>query len=298
MDPANKRRIKRALIAAAVLAPLIVAVDFALNTFVPRRLPGSATGDPLDIRLAGVYLPNTTAVYDAAGKKIADAPGDPNRPRSEEPSYLSRTFVFKLPAGSEGAVFFPPHDCHISIAGRKQMVQLPHVGVLAHVSTRVTEFALHDGIVREYTYTPFGCVPFRVFPFIFQRPLREVDVTLFYHYGPRGPAQLTFTGPFEIGRTCSSDGAGEASLTLSRHPDPRNDRDLMYSFRTETDIASLAPPVIYDSHGPRERINTFRLRSRDGETTFFSDVPPADITAVTFGEKPREKTFHRIRVIP
>jgi len=48
LGPAKKRRIKRALIAVACLAPLVVAVDYMLDTFVPRRLPGSATGDSLD----------------------------------------------------------------------------------------------------------------------------------------------------------------------------------------------------------------------------------------------------------
>ena len=161
-------------------------------------------------------------------------------------------------------------------------------------------------VIRRLLYlesTGHRKVPGRVVG-VLQRdtPVERVDVTLRFWHGPRGPAAAAFSGPFRPGREIHAD-EDTAYRLVPTEPDAGQGGKAVFRLKTTRptggDIYSKRAVLAYDRNGER-----YETKGRGGSwggdgADFTFSVPGLalkDIAFITFGEKPREKTFRNILV--
>ncbi|MHC4715235.1 MAG: hypothetical protein ACYTAN_18525, partial [Planctomycetota bacterium] len=290
-----------------LVAAVVVALPLILACLAPRYEPGEATGDDLDIRLIGVLTKSKTVLLDATGREITGRTGreiaSATGPRHwyymgiiVRPPSFDRIFVFEIHDSDERILFdrlpfyYPTGD-----KGRERHVAGSHRLLERDGRRRLYQDA---SLLQSYEKRwPYSRLPLRWFSR--ETPLEKIDLPLRYWRGPRGEADLTFLGPFEAGRTTSAEGGPSATLKPANYYGLSSEWGMWLEFSTESEIEAGKTALVYDRSGVRHR-----TRSRKSTRTIapfhyvcvVDGLAPEDISAVTVGEMPRERTFHNITV--
>lgn len=278
-----------------LLAALGVVVAPKLATlFSPeRRL--TTSGDPADIRLVGVVPDGDNVLLDGRGKVI---PGvklewSGTRTYTWPQGTMLREFLFEL--GPDLAELdFSPNDPG-SIETTETRSWIPNA------SYAFDSVPSPDGRRRFLFRATMDQTYWRgAFLFGTRRPpVEEIDLELHFFGPTRGPAALTFEGPFAVGKT-NTDRASKTAWLTARAKTPREFRDATsFEFVWIGYDSSGSQIFVYDTEGKRHRSQLRIPGSSPMSATNQFDVPgvPLEkIAAITFGEQPRVKRFHNILV--
>ena len=274
MQPTTKHRLRFILVPAAVLAALALTAEVLLRLVFP---PGFATGDPMDIHLVGVYTGSSTDLRDASGGIIGDTLATADWPERIIPvdEGVDRYFIFRLPDTPAEIVVHSEYHWPLYVGGGSR----PHV----QYSVKLRRWIQPIPFVRRWRW---------------QVPATQVDISLSYWYGPRGPASLTFTGPFAPGATISPDNGAVGTLSISSYFSVGNGWGSWCWVSGNTPM-SVHEALAYDLNGKRRVVGYHLLGG--GETSgralfVVRGLAPHEISAITFSEKPRTKTFHNVTV--
>ncbi len=285
--PGGRSAALKVLGAAALVALLIVGLKVAFR----GPAPGTVTGDPMAIRLVGVRPDGGDAVYDAAGRKVGEDIGTANGPATWQPSQQFREFIFELPSGG-GPLAFLPIPSRLRPVSSAQTLSAGGYPLQAE----------RDGRRRLYVNVTFPrTYRMRLLRFFsVDAAVDAVDLTLRYYAGERGPAEVTFTGPFRPGVAVQADGGLAYTLTpAADQPEWLRAEGAQLHLSTALAFDDVERVLAYDRSGGR-RVVQSRSGSYGGRgaevNLVFPGLDLSHIAAVTLGEVPRERTFHNIRV--
>jgi hypothetical protein len=272
-----------------------VAIIVGVPLFLARMRPAAAehgrvSGDDLEITLIAVRPDAGDEFYDVAGEKIDGDPGLLWTGRETwQPDHQKRDFLFALPESGEEILF----TRHQHLRPARTTRDLGGSGAAYH-------FRTGDGAGRF--------IVFRVFPRKYERTLfhffrvsasiDEVDISVEYFHGPSLDGGYRFDGPFRFGATVQESSGLPGTLSAAAKAPSYAVPSVYFSVTSSRrDIVDLQP-LAYDAGG-RRHLGEFG-NSRSSPTgaraeISFRDINLADIAAVAF-ERPRERTFHNIRV--
>jgi len=280
-----KRRILLLLALFILPVAVMVIVALAIGDGGPKFY---VSGDPTDIKLVGVLPDGSDGLYDAegrlVGKMVVDHPNDLW-------DGLCRKFVFELPANEKLFFVSSPFP---KANGERDLGGSGSGPVLTDIAGK--RFLWQNRSFPSTYRKPF------LGGFLFhEMEVDRVDLTFrFFKGGRRGPAELSFTGPFTPDRPCQADGGRAGTLTPSysyRYTDERAEFHLDTPLRCgSSDILVLA----YDNDGKRHLAHSgsgsWGTRGLQADYRI-EGLALDEISAFTLNEKPREKTFHNIRVL-
>ncbi|HEU0011868.1 MAG TPA: hypothetical protein VFT34_18785 [Verrucomicrobiae bacterium] len=281
-----------------LLAALAVAFAPKLaNLFSPeRRL--TTSGDPADIRLVGVVPDGDDVLLDARGNVVPgvkfDWPG--KRTYTWPPGTMLREFLFELGPGLTDLEFGPNDPGSVGLTESRYWI--PNTSY-ALDNERVP---LPDGRQRLLFRVAMSSNCWRR-TFLFagrQPPVEEIDLELHFFDNTRGPAVLSFDGPFALGKTNSAREVQTAWLTPLAKPSQPTSAELVIAIPWPAfGSTSRSEYFAYDTGGKRHLGQLDKSSpSPIGGTNQFSvpGVPVEKIAAITFGEQPRVKRFHNVLV--
>ena len=298
MQPRTKRRLKLSLCFLGGFAFLIGAAFFVLRLVFPTFPPGAVTGDPLPVRLVGVWPEETSDLCDAAGRRVREMlgchrPGLRTGDRGGEPEW-QRGFIFEMPRASGDVTF----SLYTPVSWSGEPKRFAYDALPLWGGPGVKRFLVEADLPRTYSYCPFPQFPPAVKYLTRKLPLGKVDVTLVYWYGPRGQADFTFTGPFEAGKTYSAEGALAGTMAVSELYSGTKSGAVI-RFTSDAKVRAHSHILVYDRQGRRYRADrggaTWGGHPTDLVCDFYG-VFPREIAAVTVGEAARENVFHNVRV--
>jgi len=267
------------LIVAAFLLPMAQAMQ-------PE--PTVENSGPLDIRLVGVCPDGSDELYDARGRKLettTPAHGVFNTLWSNDEQ--QRDFIFAIP-DVEGQLLFLSAP-HLRPVGARHRVG---GGFRSQVDTIENPATLVESITFQRTYR-------KSWAGLFTRhlPIRLVDLTLQYFYGPPREAICTFTGPFTKATTVQADQGRPYRLTPEA-VDATSVCQIKFHCATNQPFADTnVPVVVYDEQGNRHLVHNSSRRGGQRGTHLVYEaaaVPWDEIAAITIGEQPHEITFRNI----
>ena len=273
------------------LVTLFVVAAFLLpmaHAMPPK--PSVVNQGPLDIRLVGVCPDGGDQLYDAAGSELHETP-EPHRfsrvAWSNESQY--REFIFEVP-DIDGQLLFLPFS-PICPAGTNRRMG----GTFGHFFDPMADpHTLIESFTFDRTYRkPWaGLIPRRV-------PVRAVDLTLRYFYGPRRDAICTFTGPFTEGTAVQADEERPYRLT-PESVDATSVSQIKFRFTTNQPFRDIdVPVVVYDKQGRRHLLRDAGGHggNQGAQLTYHGEaVSWEEIAAITIGETPHEIEFRNIVV--
>jgi len=272
---------------------LLIAAAVVLVVLRGRlRMGGDfhVTGDPLDIRFVGVQPDAGDDLYDAKGTKIGTLAASLGESHWD-PTRLKRDFIFDVHEADESILFTRWAEL-LALDG--SVVGSGYVHPLGH-SGGVRRFIVRSGFPKTKTKRFLYLWTLRV-------PVRGIDIVLSYHLGPRGKADVSFTGPFKRGRKVLADGGQPCELTPDLQwgtpwdpPRARFHLSVKQAFMSQPEQSVL----VYDVLGHRHLVQSGSgsWGSSGAEVDF--EVPGLkldQVAAVTIGEKPRQKRFHNVVV--
>jgi len=275
LQSTTKRRLRLILLPLSFLAALVLTAYVLVHLLLP---PGRATGDPLDIRLVGAYTSSSTDLHDASGKVIGDtlAAADWSERTVAAEEAFPRYFVFRLQDTPEDIVL-----CGDLRPGAFDACD----GLRLHLAKEIKPLRV------------FQPVPF-IARWHWQAPVTQIDLAVSYWYGRRGPASLTFTGPFKPGTTVSPGGGAVGTLIIASYFNVSNVWGT-WCWLSGNAPMSVHEVLAYDLSGKRRRVRYSLVGGGQtmGHALFVvPELAPHEISAITFSEMPRTKTFHNVTV--
>jgi len=251
------------------------------------------SGDPINIKLVGVLPDGSDDLYDAEGKLVGTMVVNSTMSlggADDGTERLCRDFIFELP--TEESLLFVPSPL---LKANGQC----HLGGTVY-GPLLTDIGGKRSLRQNRSFPSTYRKPFLGGFLFHEMEVDRVDLTFrFFKGGRRGPAELSFTGPFTPDRPCQADGGRAGTLTPSysyRYTDERAEFHLDTPLRCgSSDILVLA----YDNDGKRHLAHSGSGSwGMSGVQADYSieGLGFSDIAALTVNEKPCEKTFHNIRV--
>jgi hypothetical protein len=280
-----------------LLAALAVAFAPKLaNLFSPERRQ-TTSGDPADIRLVGVVPDGDDVLFDGRGKVVPgvkfDWPG--KRTYTWPQGTMLREFLFELGPGSADLEFGPNDPGTVSATDRRAWI--PNASY-ALDNDRVL---LPDGRRRLLFRATMSTNYWRQ-TFLFggrQPPVEEIDLELHFFGSARGPAVLSFDGPFTMGKTNSARELQTSWLTPVATSLRRDSEGSRFEIAWTGYGGSWSQIFAYDTAGKRHlaQLQNPSPGPNGGTNRFVvPGVPVEKIAAITFGEEPRVKRFHNVLV--
>jgi len=267
---------------------LVAALLLPMAKAVPPALAVENNG-PLDIRLVGVCPDGDNQLYDASGHKL-EIPVDPHYPAPAHWSDKSqcRSFIFEVSGSQDQVLFltFPricPAGTNLRLGG----------GFRGYFNPSENPSTLIESITFDRQHRqPWAGPISRI------APVKQLDLTLEYFYGPRRQAICTFTGPFTMGQTVQADRGRPYELTPDS-VDKESVCEIKFHFATREPFKDGdVPVVVYDKQGQRYVVrdwNRQRNATPGTHLTYSGQAVPWDeIAAITIGEEPYQATFRNI----
>ena len=268
------------LIVAAILLPMAKAAPPAFSV---------ENNGPLDIRLVGVCPDGDSQLYDASGHKL-EIPADPHYPAPAHWSDKSqcRSFIFEVSSSQDQVLFLIfPRICPTGTNRRLGGGFRGYFNPSENPSTLI-ESITFDRQHRQPWAGPISRIA----------PVKQVDLTLEYFYGPRRQAICTFTGPFTMGQTIQADRGRPYELTPDS-VDKESVCEIKFHFATREPFKDAdVPVVVYDKQGQRYLVRDWSRQRNETSGTHLTysgqAVPWDEIAAITIGEEPYRATFRNI----
>ncbi len=287
LDPGRNRRAvgRRAVwLAVALSAATVIPVAMMQAQQAPK--PTVRAGDELEVRLIGVRPDEGDEVFDRDGNLIGREVNYGVRGHTWRDEEMPREFLIETSLGS------PPVRWLDTVWMRLNGDPRPYgpVWVVQIQSPRKpTRITLPAVLPRTYKDTSGRDVR-----------LDRVDFTLPYYRGPRGPADCRFSGPFEVGQTVRDDDVKGFAL-LTRSPRVSRDRITTLRFQLQADrrLAPGIPLIAYDAGGKWHLARGLGGPVGDGRSELsytIRGMQLEEVVAVTFNEKPHQKTFRNVVV--
>ncbi|MCA9417635.1 MAG: hypothetical protein KC917_15265, partial [Candidatus Omnitrophica bacterium] len=289
--------IKKILFVLVSLILLLGGYWFYRSTFGQPSADFHVSGDPIDIELVGIRPNSGDAIYDLEGNLIEERDfGLLYLPSWGDDVYL-RQFLFKL-ADSEDPVrllWTRPSERRGSVAIWSAFGQ----PLLEPGSNSLSKFYSIPKS-KHHVFQPFNRLPWvgpylSILKYDWDEPLTHVDVTVGCLKARRGPAELTFEGPFVFDRSTQAEEDANVSLTFQG--------DAPYSLTAMISLDNASRELSRD--------DVWCLYDLDGHRVIAQpDHSPPDIgkkvlewrgeyflnrvAAVTYNEKTHEKIFHNV----
>jgi len=283
-------RIALSLVLLAALA-MALAPQLA-NLFSPQRKL-TTSGDPADIQLVGVAPDGDDVLYNGRGEILGekfDWPG--KRTYTWPPGTMLREFLFELGPGLEDLDFNQNDPGTVRPVEKRSWIQqvtctLEDERVLGPSGHRRVLFrvAVHTNYLR------------RVALFGGRQALVEIDLELHFLGKARGPAALSFDGPFVLGKTNVAQESKPFWLVALTNSLWQNSEGTPFELRWTGYGGGWSQIFAHDLEGKRHQAYLESSSTTpNGSTNRFvvRGVALKGIAAITFGEEPRVKIFHNV----
>ncbi|MEY2407338.1 MAG: hypothetical protein QOF48_8 [Verrucomicrobiota bacterium] len=283
----------------AVLLLIVVVVIIALRPTAAIWLAGPnkfhTSGDPANIRLVGVAPDGENILLDPWGRPLPEGTfvWNGTRTLSWSPQEMQRDLLFEMGPGTEDLDFLADIPGTVKASNNGGWVNSSSVafgserGPAADSPRRIlVRLTFNEKYWRRGAL--FGS---------HQRQVEEVDFDLHFFSKQRGPAQLSFEGPFTAGQTNIAR-ENFATMLIVVTNGLSTDSAGFRIWRASLGAWGL-PVFAYDTNGkrhiPQSRTS---LGGTAGWTNEFvvPGVPLAKVAAICVAEQPRVKTFHNILV--
>jgi len=274
------------LVAVAVI--LFLTAIFLPMAGISHPKMSVINSGPLDIRLVGVRPDGGRDIYDPNGKRLDKSLiSYTTYAQSWKPESQYREFIFEVPKVEDQLLFTVFQKLKVSDSNRGLGGSFRNMfDQTKDPSTLVYSITFN----REYQR--------RFFFLTLKEPIRYVDFTLRYFYGPRAQAICTFTGPFALDKTYKAEPNLPYEVTFQEAYNIIG-TGIEMRFVTTQPFDSETPVIMYDSQGMRYFLHSGSGRSGSGGANrTYREIPLSldEIAAVTFGEQPYEITFKNVKV--
>jgi hypothetical protein len=295
---------KQTIVIAVLLLVVIVGVLPVVLPRMKQAQPGYVTGDPLDIRLVGIQPGCSLSIVDVNGRKIDETFGSERHYAYYSKGWLQRMYIFEMPRtadrvtlsyGTEGR----PSECPAARTGLG--IELSGGGSGIDERGRIYCMFHQPDKYQAHPRFPFLMrmpILSRYFGYT-QKPYTNIDITLRYWQGPRGKADFTFAGPFAVGKTFQAQDGAPGTLVFSDFYSAGGGWGVQALFNGTGRFMGYAEFLAYDKDGNRRHVNGKGGNASPTSSTMMFEIPNCraeDVAYITFGEKPRERTFHRVPV--
>ncbi len=287
LDPRrNRRAVSRIAVVAAILLATVLMVPLAIVRPQPPFQAVGGPSDPLGIRLVAVRPDARDDLYDPEGNLIGQEPDYSGEPAVWGENGMSREFILEWPRVDGPVLWVVQSTGQASQGGAGLGLWVP-----SHVAERPggVQRSLFRAFVPRKRRGRFG----------FDLPVTRVDLTVHYYFGPRGPADGCFSGPFNSAQTVPDDMQAGYALTIEPAPAPIGTTALKLLLHAQQRVESNHTLIAYDTAGRRHLTHAQggSLTDGRGELEYgLVGVPLEQIVTVTFNERTHEKTFRNVVV--
>ncbi len=287
--------------AIATVAAIALTLIFILLIPIEEKQVVKVTGDPLPIELVGVVPAGMDEMFDFNGKSLGQwkLRGNISRKIWSQPA-VRRDFIFRLPKTSEPVFYLPPKirpsdDEGLSARYWGSQLQADYLGVAQLWSGGQT--VQYGGVLEGFMSTNLlKRQPGQTIGITGPRVPERVDIVWRYYHGRRGPADGTFTGPFTIGNVYTDPKNPQCTLEVLKPNNMEDTAELLVKTNTETDW-TMRLFVYRGNDWQFAQYNGGSFGSGNSRIKYrIVNLSLADITKITFNEKPREKIFRNIPI--
>ena len=288
----------------SISAGLAIAASCAVVLLLRLSIVGrdrgiEVTGDPLDIRLVAIRPDSGDEIFAPNGESLGKRHFGTQYLERWENVKANREFFFDIPE-TTGPIQFPTRaSIRESGTGKGLGGATP---VLRPAEDGKKQVVVPAVFLQEYRkrIITFG-IQFidRYIPTVKKR-VRDVDITLRFYSGPNGPAALRFTGPFSEEHPVSDDAKGGCTMTVKMESRGRRTQSVSINVDSPQQLDADSICVLYKDDGSWFSCH---LEGPYGEPDFKFEYripwshPLSQISAVTIGEKVRDRTFHNVPIV-